>query len=81
MEETPALVARVVRVPADLGAAELRQLVHDESCADAPRGAAVRHVRDADGLRREVLRWRVLGQHLEGHVQSAAPVAFKEGGC
>ncbi|GAB3351107.1 hypothetical protein GCM10027430_14690 [Lysobacter tyrosinilyticus] len=81
MEETPALVARVIRVPADIGAAELRQLVHDESCTDAPRGAAVRHVRDAGGLRREVLRWRVLGQHLEGHVQSAAPVAFKEGGC
>jgi acyl transferase domain-containing protein/enoyl-CoA hydratase/carnithine racemase/acyl carrier protein/NADP-dependent 3-hydroxy acid dehydrogenase YdfG len=81
MEETPALVARVIRVPADIGAAELRQLVHDESRADAPRGAAVRHVRAAGGLRREVLRWRVLGQHLEGHVQSAAPVAFKEGGC
>ena len=86
MEETPALVARVIRVPADIGAAELRQLVHDESCADAPRGAAVRHVRDAGGLRREVLRWRVLEQrvveqHPEGHVQPAAPVAFKEGGC
>ncbi len=86
MEETPALVARVIRVPADIGAAELRQLVHDESCADAPRGAAVRHVRHDGGLRREVLRWRVLEQrvveqHPEGHVQSAAPVAFKEGGC
>jgi acyl transferase domain-containing protein/acyl carrier protein/NADP-dependent 3-hydroxy acid dehydrogenase YdfG len=81
MEETPALVARVIRVPADIGAAELRQLVHDESCTDTPRGAAVRHVRDASGLRREVLRWRVLGQYAEGHVQSAAPVAFKEGGC
>ncbi|MES2668830.1 MAG: SDR family NAD(P)-dependent oxidoreductase [Pseudomonadota bacterium] len=86
MEETPALVARVIRVPADIGAAELRQLVHDESCTDTPRGAAVRHVRDAGGLRREVLRWRVLEQrvveqHPEGHVQSEAPVAFKEGGC
>ncbi|MGO4777406.1 hypothetical protein AB4084_18185, partial [Lysobacter sp. 2RAB21] len=81
MEETPALVARVIRVPADIGAAELRQLVHEESCTDAPRGAAVRHVRDAGGLRREVSRWRVLGQHLQGQAQSAAPVAFKEGGC
>ncbi len=81
MEETPALVARVIRVPADIGAAELQQLVHDESCADAPRGAAVRHVRDAGGLRREVLRWRVLGQDSEGHAQSAAPVVFREGGC
>ncbi len=81
MEETPALVARVIRVPADIGDAELRQLMHDESCTDTPRGAAVRHVRDASGLRREVLRWRVLGQHPEGQVKSAAPVAFKEGGC
>jgi len=86
MEETPALIARVIRVPADIGAAELRQLVHDESCIDAPRGAAVRHVRDAGGLRREVLRWRVLEQrvveqHPQDHAQSAAPVAFKEGGC
>ncbi|UXI65991.1 SDR family NAD(P)-dependent oxidoreductase [Tahibacter amnicola] len=81
MEETPALLARVVRVPADIGAAELRQVVHDESCADAPRGAAVRHVRDGGGLRREVLRWRVLGQDADSQVQSAAPVAFKEGGC
>ncbi|MBT2744870.1 MULTISPECIES: SDR family NAD(P)-dependent oxidoreductase [unclassified Lysobacter] len=81
MEETPALVARVIRVPADIGAAELQQIVHDESRADAPRGAAVRHVRDAGGLRREVLRWRVLGEHVEGQAQSAAPVAFREGGC
>ncbi|RDZ28510.1 SDR family NAD(P)-dependent oxidoreductase [Lysobacter silvisoli] len=81
MEETPALTARVIRVPADIGAAELHRLVHDESCTDAPRGAAVRHVRDAGGLRREISRWRVLGEHPEGQVQPAPPVAFREGGC
>ncbi|MBD8525892.1 SDR family NAD(P)-dependent oxidoreductase [Pseudomarimonas arenosa] len=81
MEETPALFARVIRVPSDVDAAELEQIVRDESCTDSPRGAAVRHVREAGSLRREVLRWRVLGQHPEGQTQSAAPVAFKEGGC
>ncbi|QWP75337.1 SDR family NAD(P)-dependent oxidoreductase [Lysobacter sp. K5869] len=81
MEETPALTARVIRVPADIGAVELQQLVQAESRAEVPRGAAVRHVRDAGGLRREVLRWRVLEQPLERQTQAPAPVAFKEGGC
>ena len=75
MEETPALTARVVRVPADISAAELQRLVADESSADAPRGAAVRHVRQAGVLQREIAQWRVLEQGSAGQVPAAAPVA------
>ena len=81
MEENPALLARVVQVPADLDADALLRVVRDESAAAAPRGADVRHVRHGDALRREIPRWRVLARSVDGDAPSAAPVVFKEGGC